>query len=150
MEITKVPAPILKSKMAEVTQDEIKNGSLNELFSDMKDAMRSHNGIGLAANQIGVNKRIFIIDEKIAKEAKLPEIFINPEITEYAKEEDEMEEGCLSIPEYYTNIKRPKKIKIKALDQDGNKLRLRVRGFAARVLQHETDHLNGLTIRDRT
>ncbi|HEY4520514.1 MAG TPA: peptide deformylase [Candidatus Paceibacterota bacterium] len=149
MDIVKIPAQILSSPMENVSLEEIKNGSLRELFSSMKEAMKNHNGIGLAANQVGVNKRIFVIDEKVAKEAGIPDIFINPEITEYAKEEDEMEEGCLSIPEYYVQIKRAKKIKIKAYDSEGNKIKLKVRGFAARVLQHETDHLNGMVIKDR-
>ena len=106
-------------------------------------------GIGLAANQVGQDLCIFVIEAKLAKKGNVPEIFINPEITEYSREEDEFEEGCLSIPQYFVPVRRPKKIKIKALDQNGNKIKFKVRGFLARVLQHETDHLNGLTIKDR-
>lgn len=149
MEIVSVPNQILAAKTRPVSLDEIKNGSLNELILNMKKEMKEHNGVGLAANQIGQNSSIFIIDEKLASEYSLPDVFINPEITEYSRKMDEIEEGCLSIPKYYTNIKRAKKIKIKAYDESGKKVKFKVRGFAARVLQHETDHLNGLTIKDR-
>ena len=79
----------------------------------------------------------------------MPDVYLNPEITEYSKDRDEMEEGCLSIPEYFVEIKRSKKIKIKFMDEKGDKKKIKDRGFLARVLQHETDHLNGLTIKNR-
>lgn len=149
MEITKIPNKVLSNKTKEVPIEGIKNGSFKELFLNMKKEMKEHSGVGLAANQLGKDLSIFVIDETIAKEAGMPEVYINPEITEYSNDTDEMEEGCLSIPEFYVEIKRPKKIKIKFTDENGNKLKMKVRGFPARVLQHETDHLNGLTIRDR-
>ena len=115
----------------------------------MKKTMKERQGVGLAANQIGKDLSIFVIDENLAKEYDAPGVFINPEITEYSKDEDEIEEGCLSIPEFYVQIKRPKKIKIKFIDENGDKHKIKARGFLARVLQHETDHLNGLTIKNR-
>ena len=132
-----------------VVLKDIKNGLYKELVVDMKKAMIDNQGIGLAANQVGKDLSIFVIDEKLAAENNVPEVFFNPEITEYSKGADEMEEGCLSIPGYEANLKRSKKIKIKAVDENGNKIKLKVRGFLARVLQHETDHLNGLVIKDR-
>ncbi len=149
MDIAKLPNKILGKKLKEVALEELKSGSLKELFLEMKKEMREHSGIGLAANQIGKDLAVFVIDENIAKDSGLPEVYINPEITEYSKDQDDLEEGCLSIPEYYVNIKRAKKIKIKFVDENGNKLKMKVRGFAARVLQHEIDHLNGLTIKNR-
>lgn len=115
----------------------------------MKNAMREHQGVGLAANQIGKDLALFVIDGKLAQESKAPDVYINPEITEYSKDQDEMEEGCLSIPGYYVQVKRAKKIKIKFIDENGGKIKLKTRGFLARVLQHETDHLSGLTIKNR-
>lgn len=132
-----------------VSAKEIKNGSAKELISAMREDMKKNNGVGLAANQVGSDLSIFVIDQELAKTNNVSDAFINPEITEYSKEEDEMEEGCLSIPEYYAPIKRAKKIKIKALDENGNKIKFKARGFLARVLQHETDHLNGIVIRDK-
>ena len=149
MEITKIPNKILAKKTEKVAIKEIKNGSYKELILDMKKSMKENVGIGLAANQINKDLSIFIIDEKLASENNASDVFFNPEITEYSKNTDELEEGCLSIPGYGANIKRSKKIKIKAIDDNGNKIKLKVRGFLARVLQHETDHLNGMTIKDR-
>lgn len=149
MEITKIPNKILSKKTELVDLKEIKNGTFKELILDMKKAMKENEGIGLAANQINKDLSIFVIDDKLAAENGVPEVFFNPEITEYSREKDEMEEGCLSIPEYGANIIRSKKIKIKATDENGKKIKLKARGFLARVLQHETDHLNGTTIKDR-
>ncbi len=149
MEITKIPNKILTKTTEKVGLKDIKNGSFKELILDMKKSMTNNGGIGLAANQINKDLSIFVIDEKLAAEGGAPEIFFNPKITEYSKEWDELEEGCLSIPEYAALIKRSKKIKIKAVDENGNKIKLKIRGFLARVLQHETDHLNGIVIKDR-
>lgn len=149
MEITKTPDEILAKKMEKVSVDNIKKGLYKDLISDMRKAMMEHNGIGLAANQVGKDLSIFVIDQKLAEESGVPDVFINPEITGYSKETDETEEGCLSIPDYWVPIKRAKKIKIKAVDENGNKIKFKAKGFLARVLQHETDHLNGVTIKFR-
>ena len=150
MEITKIPNKLLAKKMEKIAIDDIKKGQLSCLISDMRVAMVENNGVGLAANQASKDLSIFVIDKKLAEENNVPDAFINPEITEYSKESDEIEEGCLSIPGYWTPIKRSKKIKIKAIDENGNKIKLKARGFLARVLQHETDHLNGITIKNRS
>jgi len=146
MDITKLPAKILRKKLelvAEVT-DEIR-----ALIEQMRVDMVLAKGVGLAANQVGKDLQIFVIDKKLAEENQVPDAYINPEITEFAKEADEMEEGCLSIPQFWHMIKRSRKIKIKALDERGNKVKFRARGFLARVLQHEYDHLQGMLIKDR-
>lgn len=105
-------------------------------------------GVGLAANQVGKDWQLFVIHQTLAKENKVPEVFINPKITEYSKNKEEAEEGCLSVPGYFSPIARSKKIKIRTLDQNGKKTRFKAKGFLARVLQHETDHLNGLLIKN--
>ncbi|HXK40651.1 MAG TPA: peptide deformylase [Candidatus Paceibacterota bacterium] len=149
MEITRIPNKVLAKKVKEISVSEIKSGSYKELISDMRKIMIENNGVGLAANQAGKDLSIFVIDNKLAEESNVPDAFINPEITEYSKETDETEEGCLSIPDYWAPIRRSKKIKIKAIDENGKKVKFKTRGFLARVLQHETDHLNGKTIKDR-
>ena len=149
MEITKLPAKILNSKINPVSVEEIKSGSLKELILAMKETMKDKQGIGLAANQIGKDLSIFVIEPMLAIEFGVPDVYLNPEITEYSKDQDEMEEGCLSIPQYFIQIKRAKKIKIKFINENGEKKKIKARGFLARVLQHETDHLNGLTIKNR-
>lgn len=135
--------------MKQIPPEEIKNGDYAELISDMKKSMIKANGVGLAANQVGKDLAIFVIDAKLASENEVPEAYFNPEITDRSDEADYLEEGCLSIPGFYTEIKRSKKVMLKALDEDGKKIKIKARGFLARVYQHETDHLNGLTIKDR-
>lgn len=147
-EITKIPNEVLTKKMAAIPAKEIKSGKYAELVSDMKKTMKEAEGVGLAANQVGKDLSIFVIDPKLAAEYEVPEAYFNPEITEYSPDKDELEEGCLSIPGFYIQVKRSKKIMLKALDENGKKIKFRARGFLARVLQHETDHLNGTTIKD--
>jgi len=149
VEITKIPDKILAKKLEKVAIDDIKSGLYKDLISDMRMVMIENNGVGLAANQVGKDLSIFVLDKNLAEENNVPDAFINPEITEYSKEGNETEEGCLSIPNYWAPIKRAKKIKIKFVDENGNKKKLKARGFLARVLQHETDHLNGITIKNR-
>ena len=149
MEITKLPNKILAKKMEKATVDDIKKGLYKDLVFDMRKAMVENSGVGLAANQVGKDLSIFVIDKKLVEENNVPDVFINPEITKYSKDNDETEEGCLSIPDYWVPIKRSKKIKIKFINERGSKQKLKARGFLARILQHETDHLNGITIKNR-
>ena len=147
MDIVTEPNKILHHKLEEVPKI---TPEIKEVISAMRIKMVEAQGVGLAANQVGKNLQIFVIDKNLAEENKVPDAFINPEIWEYSREKDEIEEGCLSLPEYFVTVPRSKKVKIKALDENGQKIRFKARGFLARVLQHETDHLNGLLIKDRT
>ena len=119
------------------------------LVSDMRKIMVEAHGVGLAANQVGRDLQIFVIDAKLAEENGVTDAYINPEITERSREQTEMEEGCLSLPEYWQQVKRAKKIKLKALDENGKKIKIKARGFLARVLQHEHDHLQGVLIKNQ-
>jgi len=113
MEITKSPAKILYNK----TQP-VKNitGDIRTLADEMRIIMKANNGVGLAATQVGRNLQIFVIDENLARENNVPEIYINPEISEYSKDIGVLEEGCLSLPDFWKDINRSKKVKLKALD----------------------------------
>ncbi len=146
MEIVKEPNKILRNKSREVKEI---TPEIKALISDMKKIMVESRGVGLAANQVGQDLQIFVIDKKLAEENGVPDAYINPEITEYSKESGEAEEGCLSLPEYWQQIKRSKKVKIKALDINGKKIKIKARGLLARVFQHEYDHLQGILIKDR-
>ena len=146
MEIVKEPNRILHQKLRKVTDISLE---IRALILAMKTTMKLAKGIGLAANQVGQDLQIFVIDEALAKGNNAPDAYLNPEITEFSKDKDEAEEGCLSIPDLWQPVSRSKKIKIKALDENGKKIKFKARGFLARVLQHETDHLNGLLIKDR-
>jgi peptide deformylase len=149
MDIVKIPANILRTTLHLAAPADIASGVYRELVEQMRKDMVAANGVGLAANQVGQDIALFVIDKKLADEHNVPDAYFNPDITEYSREEDEMEEGCLSIPKYYVPVKRPKKIMFKALGPDGKKIKFRARGWLARVLQHETDHLNGVVIKDR-
>ncbi len=148
-EITKIPHEVLAKKVALVKAEDIKSGIYAQLVLDMKKAMKDNEGVGLAANQIGQDLSICVIDTKTADAFKVPDVYFNPEITDYSSDTEAREEGCLSIPGLYVEVTRSKKIMFKALDESGNKVKFKAKGFLARVLQHETDHLNGTTIKDR-
>ena len=122
---------------------------ITELILEMKQTMNENDGVGLAANQVGRDLQMFVIDEGLAKTENVPSVYINPEITDVSKEPTHMEEGCLSVPGYFKEMERSKKIRIKALDENGKKFKIKATGFLARVLQHETDHLNGILIKDK-
>ena len=115
------------------------NSDLKKLISNMFDAMYTGNGIGLAAVQLGVLKRIFVMH--IANDE--PRVFINPEILETSIELSKYEEGCLSVPGITSNIKRPYAVKIQAYDADGKPFVINAEDLAATAIQHEIDHLNG-------
>jgi len=122
--------------------------AIREVIVAMRKEMVVAGGVGLAANQIGEDWQIFVIDQALAQRHGVPDAYINPAVLEYSLRQSEAEEGCLSIPGYFRPIKRAQKIKLKALDEEGNKLKLKARGMLARVFQHEVDHLNGKLIKD--
>jgi len=141
-EIKKYPNPILKKKaeeIKEITQE------TKDLIEKMKEIVKGDEmTVGLAAPQIGVSKRIIIVQTERGLAA-----FINPEIIEKTKETETAEEGCLSLPGIFLNIKRWKGIRVKALDEQGKEVDIRAEGFMARVFQQEIDHINGILIIDR-
>lgn len=146
MQIVKESNKILRQKLNKVAKI---TPEIKALISDMREKMVEAKGVGLAANQIDRDLQVFVIDAKLAEENEVPDAYINPEITESSKNQDELEEGCLSIPGYWHQIRRAKKIKLKAMDENGKKIKIKARGFLARVLQHEYDHLQGMLIKDR-
>ena len=145
MEIVKKPNKILNKKLEKIKI----TAQLKKLILSMRKIMKENNGVGLAANQVGQDMQLFIIDEELAKEYSAPSVYINPEVKPYSKDEEELEEGCLSIPETWLKIKRPKKAKVKSLDENGKKFKFIAKGMLARVLQHEYDHLQGVLITDK-
>ena len=151
MELTHVPHPYSQRNPHTFVQATLRPAHSPPCCRYARKAMKTNNGIGLAANQVGRPEAIFVIDEKLAEEYGVPSVFANREIgTDDAKESDQLEEGCLSIVGLWTDVRRSKRIMFKALDGEGNKVKFRARGMLARVLQHETDHLNGVTIAERS
>ena len=119
-----------------------------ELMRDMLETMYSANGIGLAAIQIGIPKRIIVMDLSKEENKKLPMYFVNPVIAEKNNEKTTYEEGCLSVPNQFAEIDRPSKCKVEYLDFNGNKQNLQAEGLLAICIQHEIDHLEGILFID--
>ena len=120
---------------------------IRQIAEDMLKAMYDSEGVGLAAPQIGIPKRIIVIDVDPYDPSNDPIALINPEIVEQEGQED-AEEGCLSVPEIRGDVERAEKVTVEALDLDGNKVRIEGTDLLARVLQHEIDHLNGVLFVD--
>ncbi len=139
-EIITIPDPVLR----EVCQPIVKvDDTVRALADDMLETMYAAPGIGLAASQIGVLQRLFVLD--VAKEdaPKEPMVFINPQITWESDELSVYQEGCLSIPEYYEDVERPASVRVSFLDRDGSQCEIQADGLLATCIQHELDHLNG-------
>jgi len=122
--------------------------SIRALVGDMFDTMYAAPGIGLAAIQIGIAKRVVILDLAKKDAPKDPQVFINPEVTWKSDEKAAYEEGCLSIPEYYEEVKRPSAVRVKFLDLNGRPQEMEATGLLATCLQHEIDHINGILFID--
>ena len=119
-----------------------------KLMDDMLETMYHANGIGLAAIQIGVPKRIIVIDISKNEEKKVPLYFVNPVIKNQNEEYSTYEEGCLSVPNYFAEINRPKKCEVEYLDYNGQQKMIIAEGLLATCIQHEMDHLEGILFID--
>ncbi|NTJ41215.1 peptide deformylase [Agrobacterium larrymoorei] len=140
-----LPDPLLRqqSKPIETVDSEIVR-----LADDMLETMYDAPGIGLAAIQIGVPRRMLVIDVSREDEDKKPVVFINPEILKVSDDVSTYEEGCLSIPDYYAEVERPASLTVGYIDRDGKQQTVEADGLLATCLQHEIDHLNGVLFID--
>jgi len=136
-------SPVLRQKSASVAKVD---DAVRQLVDDLFDTMRAARGVGLAANQIGVARRVAVVD--IGEEDPPPLVLINPVIVERAHEHESAEEGCLSIPEIFGDVERHARIVVEALDRDGKPLRVEAQAYKARAIQHEIDHLDGILFLD--
>ncbi len=139
------PDPILRKKCEPV---EDVNDELRKLMKDMLETMYKAPGIGLAAIQVGVLKRVLVIDISKDNQKKSPLFIVNPEITYRSKETSVYEEGCLSLPGQFAEIERPAKVDLKYLNFDGKRKELKADGLLATCIQHEVDHLDGVLFID--
>ena len=145
LEILTIPDKRLKCKSSEV---KFFDNNLKIIIEDMFDTLKdSGNGIGLAAPQVGIKKRIVVIDLK-EKNKSSPVIFINPIILKKSSEKSSNEEGCLSIPGYYADVERAKEVEVEWLDLKGKKNKKIFSGLFSICIQHEIDHLNGILFID--
>ena len=139
------PDTILRKKSE--TLEKVDN-ELRSLMDDMLETMYAAPGIGLAAVQVGILKRLIVIDISKDKEKKNPLFLVNPEIVSKSNKTSIYEEGCLSLPGYFAEIERPAECKIEYLDYGGKKSEMDVNGLLATCIQHEVDHLNGVLFID--
>jgi peptide deformylase len=144
-EIIKLPDKRLRLKSEPVKRVD---AGVRKLAEDMFETMYAAPGIGLAAIQIGIAKRLVVMDLSKKEESHAARVFINPEITWESEEKATSEEGCLSIPEYYEEVERPERVKVKYLDLDGKEHEVEAKGLFATCLQHEIDHISGVLFID--
>jgi peptide deformylase len=141
---------ILPDKRLRQISDPVKtvDAELRALVDDMFETMYEAPGVGLAAIQVGVAKRVVTVDTAKKDDPKQPLALINPEIVWSSDEKSTYEEGCLSIPEYYEEVERPSQVKVRYLGLDGKTQEVEANGLLATVLQHEIDHTNGVLFID--
>jgi peptide deformylase len=140
-----LPDPVLRQQSQPV---ERVDAELDGFIEDMLETMYDAPGIGLAAIQVGVPRRLLVIDIAGRDEPKNPQVFINPEVVATGDDVSVYEEGCLSIPDYYADVERPESITVRYLDRKGEQQAVDADGLLATCLQHEIDHLNGVLFID--
>ncbi|KQM30396.1 peptide deformylase [Rhizobium sp. Leaf68] len=140
-----LPDPLLRQQSKPV---EMVDSEIQRLADDMLETMYDAPGIGLAAIQIGVARRMLVIDLSRDDEENKPQVFINPEILKVSDDVSTYEEGCLSIPDYYAEVERPASLTVGYVDRDGKQQTVEADGLLATCLQHEIDHLNGVLFID--
>jgi len=144
-DILKIPDPKLRLVSTPVKSI---GADIQALIEDMFETMYDAPGIGLAAIQIGVPQRVVTMDLAKKDEPAAPQVFINPELVWTSEDKSVHEEGCLSIPEYYEDVARPARVRVRYLDRDGKPQEVEADGILATCLQHEIDHLNGVLFID--
>ncbi len=152
LNVARMGNPILRQKAEEVAPARIAEPEFQDFLDSMILTMHEYDGVGLAAPQVHQSVRVVVLHEDagIANEGEEPlTVLINPRITALTKERSSMWEGCLSVPGLRGKVSRPNRVRLLALDRSGKKLELELSGFAAIVIQHECDHLDGVLFLDR-
>jgi peptide deformylase len=143
--ILTIPEPVLRTKAKPI---ERVDAELRRLMDDMLETMYDAPGIGLAAPQIGVSRRLIVMDPAKDEAPKTPLVMVNPEILSRSEEMRLHDEGCLSIPDFTAEIERPAKTRVAYIDREGKKNEVELEGIWSTLVQHEIDHLNGILFID--
>jgi peptide deformylase len=155
LKIARLGHPILRHRAQELAAGDVASPGVQRFIDDMIDTMRDGDGVGLAAPQVHVPARIFLVEvrgpnPRYPGQGEVPlSVFINPEIVRHSEETEEDWEGCLSIPDLRGRVPRWKSLTLKALDREGKPVTIEAADFFARVIQHELDHLDGIMFLDR-
>ena len=144
LEITKEPNPLLHQVSRNLTLSEINSAEIKKFTKDLIETMYAKDGVGIASVQVGNPIQLCIIAKDFTPEKKSDLILINPKFTKTSLLREWGEEGCLSVPNIYGSVRRFKKIKVMALNANGEKIEFSATNFFARIIQHEIDHLNGI------
>ncbi len=149
LKVARMGHPVLRKKAKALEPTEVRTAPFQKLIDDMMETMHEYSGIGLAGPQVHESLRLFVagIEQPDGSLRVMP--FINPEVTPLGQATDEDWEGCLSIPDIRGRVTRPDRIVVRALDRRGKPFELELSGYPARVVQHETDHLDGILFFDR-
>jgi len=157
LKVARMGHPVLRAKAKPIPPKEIGSAPVQQLIDDMFETMREYSGIGLAAPQVHESLRVFVagvrnipIPAVLDNDEEMPFIvLVNPEVTPIGRTAEEGWEGCLSIPDIRGLVPRPLEVQVKAYDRNGRRIELVAKGLSARVIQHETDHLDGILFFDR-
>ena len=152
LKVARMGHPVLRRQARALDRGEMKHPGLQKLIDDMIETMVEYHGVGLAAPQVHESLRLFVANlepEEAGPAEPQPIAIINPEVTPIGSEVEEDWEGCLSIPDIRGCVPRAKEVKVRAWDRHGERIELHARSFPARVIQHETDHLDGILFFDR-
>ncbi len=147
--------PALHAIAEEITPEEIESGLVEKLIKDMKTALISYNvdgftAVAIAAPQIGVAKRLFLVSDQSNDKKRLPAfVAINPHLIKHSKKTHLIGEGCLSVPDYYGQVKRYLNVTLRALDEQGREFERGAGGLLSQIIQHECNHLDGILFTDR-
>jgi len=151
LKVARMGHPVLRAKARPLEKADLKRAALQQFIDDMMETMAEYHGVGLAAPQVHEGLRVFVaaLDTGDKEGESEPVAIINPEITPVGEEIVEDWEGCLSIPDIRGRVPRHREIKVRAFDRSANRIEIRAQNFSARVIQHETDHLDGVLFFDR-
>jgi peptide deformylase len=151
LKVARMGHPVLRAKARALDRRDIKTAAVQSLIDDLIDTMIEYHGVGLAAPQVHEGVRIFVatLDVDDSDKTSEPVVLINPEITPVGNDIVDGWEGCLSIPDIRGRVPRAREIAVRALDRSGDRIELVAQDYSARVIQHETDHLDGVLFFDR-
>lgn len=147
--------PVLHAIAEEVTSEEFTNGTVSKILKDLRQAIKTYKvdgftAVAIAAPQIGISKRVFIIEDQSGEKDRLPTVIaVNPRFTKMSKKTHVAGEGCLSIPDKYGLVRRSTNVTLEAYDETGQKYTRGAGGLLAQIMQHEHDHLDGILFTDR-
>jgi peptide deformylase len=149
-DIVQEPAPVLRATASPVPTADIKSSHIKQVIADMKAALKTQaDGVAIAAPQIGVPLRIFVVAQRASKQLTEDTVFINPEFVRIGKKKEELSEGCLSVRWKYGLVKRATSATVRAYNANGNEFVMSGRGLLAQIFQHEIDHLDGVLFIDK-